>query len=379
MIIKKDLSVLSSTLPEVPEPHVPRPFLVEQIFKTFSTTNRVVVVEGESSSGKTVLLTEFVLTYPNQCISFFTGADFWTSNPRYFLQECCNQMKESDSKFRDVEFEDAPISLIEQYFGRLYRGLSRQAVRSGKPFYFVIDALDRVSADAGQKTILDFIPTDPLDGIFVLASCTEDVTLEFDYHKIPMAMFSEAETQRYFSDLPPDKAVKIHSASRGMPGYLKVIKKKKIPTKDIASLIKNLPFALSALYDQVWQDIGTNGILKKVVAAICHVGVCTVATLSEILEEPKQTIIDAVTIGRQFIDLDTSTGIITIDDSFKNYALERPDLELAEMTIKLISFFESNRYDPEAIIHLPDLYSQIGSYAQLREFLSPDFIVKALG
>ena len=91
-VLRVDVTLHSNTIPTIKEYEVNREYIIKNIEDTFSTENKVILLEGEHNSRKTTLLVQFARKHKNNCISFFIGEDYWKSNVNFFLSELCIQM-----------------------------------------------------------------------------------------------------------------------------------------------------------------------------------------------------------------------------------------------------------------------------------------------
>jgi hypothetical protein len=249
-----DLTKDSTTFPNMPEHLIPRDTLVKWLQDRFSAQRRVIIVQGPDGSGKTTLLAQFAKTCPARCFTFFVRMDYWTSRPAAFLRELCKQMR------RIIPGEDRHIEgdyyELRELFGKLYHQVARRARRVGRPFYFVIDGLECVRESAGPKSIIDLLPHDPLDGIYLLASSASGKRFGFEYHTQAIQHFSPTDTASYLNHIGVvDKKIieRIYEACGGMPGYLDQIRREIEAGIPIDEILTGLPSGFQELLEREWK------------------------------------------------------------------------------------------------------------------------------
>src|SRR5579883_790330 len=88
-----DCTLLSSTFPSSIPHEVPRDAVLNIIDDFFMTGTQVVILEGRSDIGKTRVIAQYAMRYPNQAISIFIRPNSaFLQDPHLFLADIANQI-----------------------------------------------------------------------------------------------------------------------------------------------------------------------------------------------------------------------------------------------------------------------------------------------
>ena len=250
-----DLAVSSSTFPNLPERLIPRDNLVRWLLDRFAIERKIIIVQGPDGAGKTTLLAQFAKSYPDSCFSFFVGSDRWTSSARHFLFEMCTQMQLVVGSSKGEVSDDCNDEDLRQLFYTFYRRAAKKARGRNRPYYLVVDGLDWVKRDGGGRSILDLLPTDLPEGLYLLASSTPDLQLDFCYESWPIPFFSPPDAESYLagSGLTLDEIKYVYGACEGFPGYLAQILRELQSGLSGQEVLADLPKEFRHLLNREWE------------------------------------------------------------------------------------------------------------------------------
>ncbi|MFK7691211.1 hypothetical protein [Paenibacillus sp. HJGM_3] len=375
-------------LPLPPENEIFRESLIRHIRDLFNKDRTRILIDGQGSSGKTVLLSQFVRYQEDKCISYFIKDNHWSSSLSYFLLELCLQMQQcpaiSSIFTREISHQTLHEEhLIKQLFYRMYRELLAHIKRTGEgPYFFVIDGLDKIRSNPGVENILNHLPADDPDGIFLLLSSNGRKEFLIEADVVPIQNFSLEETTEYFNGVLDKTAVKkLFEVSKGMPGYLSDIMKslKKSDISKYNEILSNLPSTYNKLIETAWNQIDMQNtelisILSVIVTAPEPI---TLIDLSEILKIDKEKIQNHL-ITINFIEVTKDTELIEIYNVYKAFISEKLKDHTYSATQKLITYYENKQVEDSALI-LPSLYIKNNNYDSLVNLISVENLTKILG
>lgn len=375
-----DLTKHCTSFPKSPRGEVLRNSLVDQLAGMFSPAQRVIVVEGSESSGKSILLAQFCRRFKDSSISFFVGTDHWRSRPELFLEELCCQMQVLCPNVVQTNFENLDIHQLKTCFSRLYRALGKHAIRHNQPFYIVIDGIDLISEDYGSEGILTYLPSDPSDGIYILLSSTPGKSYGFEYIRWPIPRFSDNETETLLKDwLSPNQICHVYQESMGMPGYVGEIRSQLERGSDVDEVIGKLPTHLNELLLRNLAKIPDDPILHKILGIIVYSGASLgVDALCEITSQDETTVSQKLkSVSFLFEDLNSSSLSFQTNAHRRvladHFCDTRPDIEQS-----LIQFHKQRPPSDLSHSELARLYSRTDRYDELVELLNPESVFRAI-
>jgi hypothetical protein len=379
-----DLTVLSSTFPEVTSPEILRDNLISYIKDQFSSDQKVIVVQGVVGSGKTTLLGQFARTFSDRSFSFFAGTTFPTSHPRAFHMDMCEQMGKALGRQID-NIGEYSTEKLETLYLDLLRQVSQLSKQRKTEYYFIVDGIEWLSVSNGGHSIVDYLPGEPKANIRLLLSSEVGRTFPFKTHATPMVFFSAKETESYLEGLglAPKDIQAIHKRCQGMPGYLAGLKRLLASGVVFKEITESLPYELKEIFDLEWNRIGdVNSSLEKMLALFAYSSepltlaqTVTILNLGESetdrLREKLQRI-SFLRIERK----DFKIGFVS--DAHRQFVSERLRHLRGEIEQLLITHYYANPFSKPSLALLPQYLAAQGSYEQLRDLITIDYISRAL-
>jgi hypothetical protein len=386
LIEKVNLNSFTSSFPSNPENEIIRENIVKYIFDSFSPKKKIILIEDDQFTGKTTLLSQFARTYPDKCVSFFIGDDFWSSNLHRFLSELCEQMKYLciDAKTRKA-INEIDVSLktendLIHLFSHLNSLLLRQVKNGNGPYYFVIDGLDKVS-DESTDNILRYMPTGSPDGIYILLSSRKGKT--YNYLQFPMTLprFSLLESEKYLRDCLTEEQIKeIFKKSEGLPGYLQEVRRQIKSGINLEELLNNPPQEIIQLLENQWDtfDKGNETLVKALSFVVFSPSELSLNSLSRLMILSESEVIDII-YRIPFMKYDTLKNNIEILYTYKSFLIKKLNDNKTMIDQELISFFEKNPTEENLFVFLPELYKQNGKFNAFCQLINESSLIEMLG
>ncbi|MTI84343.1 MAG: ATP-binding protein [Firmicutes bacterium] len=365
------------SFPPEPPNEIFRETLIRNLSSFFSEKRKSILINGVSCTGKTVLLSQFARYYSDNTFSFFVGDDYWTSTVSRFLAELCEQMIHTiaiNGKYK--QFEDADLSELNEYdlkslFAKLYSNLRKHVRKTSKPFYFVIDGLDKIPQN--EESILQFIPSGESDGIFILTSGIIREEYNFKYEAFPIQWFSREETIKYLSPfLKENQAAHIFEVCEGMPGYLNEVYRQLSNGIAPETLLDDLPPDFELLLEQEWQKNSLKEDLSQSVLATIVFGPesFSLFTLSQIFNvsiDDVKRIVQSI----NFLNIDQNTHIIHLVKAYKKFLTGKLGSKEDQIRQLLVDYYEGQEIlSSNAFTHLPQLYRESNNFQGLDKLLN---------
>ncbi|PFK43442.1 hypothetical protein COJ23_25105 [Priestia megaterium] len=378
-----DLTEYCNSYPKLPEDQIFREFYIRNLVNTFSESQRVIMLEGSNSTGKTVLLAQFAKFKSEKCISFFVGNDYWSSNLYKYLSELCRQMQFICSPSFKKKLEKLDIDTLHEHelktlFNRLYSDLLVQAKQNKGPFYIVIDGLEKIIERDGEENLLDYIPQGDPEGVYVLLSSNQVKKYEFEYTSLPIAYFSDTETEKFLTDfLNRSENEKVYAACEGMPGYLREIKRNLENGTSKKDILSNLPLGFNNLLEKSWNHVDQKDIdIINILSLLTYSNkTFNIEEISEILDI-SSTDISLKIKKLDFLQQENSEYFVL--NSYKHFLESKLSNSKISTSQKLISYYEKNASAEDSLLYLPDLYKQSNQYSSLVNLINVESLVEIL-
>lgn len=372
----------SFDLPSLPRHHLPRINYVKWLHDRLSSERKVIVVKGPDGSGKTTLISEFIHSYSDQCLSFFIGSDVWSSSPHLFLYEMCDQLAKTLGDSSQTLEQNIGNKQLTQYFTTLYHRLSKLARQKKVSYFFVIDGLDMLEKSSTEDSIIDLLPFDPPTGIFLLASSTNEFEIPFNHETYSIQNFSEPETEHYLSDLniTKEKIKVIFRSCDGMPGYLSELRREIESGNSIDEVLLNLPNGIKNLLERKWRIFinSCNDLSIEVLSILSFSEInLDVFQISQIVKIDQEEIVNSLS-KCVFIQITHNNEIMFISDAHRRFVSDKLYSRKNKVEISLINFLESKPFEKTSVQYLPELYKRANQFDALRKLINPDYIVKTL-
>lgn len=369
-------------LPTLPIHHLPRKNYVKWLNDRLSTERKVIIVKGPDGSGKTTFLKEFVQSYPDQCFSFFIGADYWSSSETFFLFEMCDQMRRVLGEHPASNRNNSNVQ-VNQEFISLYRDVAKRARSNKTPYFFIVDGLDLIKNTIGEKSILELLPFDPPIGLYLIASASNDFDIPFKHEPFPIPNFSQPETEHYLSDLniPTPMISEIYNACEGMPGYLSELRSEIESGISIELLLNNLPKGFKSLLDRKWELYKNNSteLSLELISILAFSDIrLDLVMLGQIVDTEPDKLLQILN-KIDFVNIISNEESITfVSDAHKKFVAEKLSNRKSRVEFRLIKFLESKPFEKTTVQYLPELYKRANQYDALKKLINSEYIVRTL-
>ncbi|PKO15283.1 MAG: hypothetical protein CVU39_11815 [Chloroflexi bacterium HGW-Chloroflexi-10] len=369
------------TLPTLPDIHVSRANYISWLHDRFTTGRKVIVIKGEDGIGKTTLLNEFSRVYKDNSFCFFIGSDIWGSSTHFFLSEMCEQM----AKYLEINYNTSDSNLsdskLEADFRDFYRKIAKQARRNGNKIFFIIDGLDLVNKSFGEKTIIDLLPYDPPEGLYLIVSSNSDLGLNFPYDGLQFQKFSPAETEDFLTRLKVPKPImhEIYKACDGLPGYLAELARELSSETPLEKVLMDLPKGFKNLLERNWNRLSPNEACLDIFALICFSEIKLDKTqISKILDLNIEGTNELIEKNCFFKQETNNIYIEFVSNAYKKFVEEKVKNRKIKSELSIIKFLETEPHNSDSLKYLPELYRRNNKYEALKNLINCDFFVSTL-
>lgn len=387
ILVPKDMTKYCTTFPSVPTGEITRESWVSNLRNMFSKERRVILVEGNESSGKTILLSQFARTYSDRTFSFFIGPDFLTSSKTKFLIEMCEQMKYFSmvndlGALSEVNIEELGEYDLKELYTKFLHRLSR-AVRQGKgPFYFVIDGINHIKRlDNNNDDLLSYIPSSPGEGIYVLMSTTLGQTypppLAEGYTWL-IGLFSKLEAEKFLSEfLTKQQIMKVYEICDGMPGYLSEVRRQLESGLSSEDVLNNLEPSYYGLLEKQWNRLILSDIDEKIIAVLAlGPELYDEKMITEILNIELDKVQDCLKIVK-FLRKNSISKFLEFETGYKKFAIKKVEDYKPVIIQKLIEYYEKGGV--KSLLHLPTLYKSDNRFESMVQLVRNKPLMQVLG
>lgn len=372
-----DLSVICKSFPEQFGKQIQREGVLALIEQTLSGEIQIARIEGEVGHGKTTTLAQFVKKHNQTAISLFVRA---TSRLAYdfklLLFDLCNQInwiltgQEIDPS-RDID--DGTLRTLVLRLQQVAR-LNRRV------YYFVIDGLDEIPADAEyvRDALLNVIPFGFSSFKFVVSS-----TESAGWYKgrgtsksLPLPFFGLPETLEYFSDtrLAPDLVEEFHRTCLRVPGNLANVKQLLASGFTAETIIQEIS-KRDGLLELSWQPVTKANDMDRSLLGIVALddSAFSIQSMSAIFGEDAQSIRQRLSQFR-FLTVPPSDAepVDFVSRIFKNFAAAKLAEVRQQVNEKIIDYLLARPESDDALSRLPQYLQQVGRQSDLLRYLSPD-------
>lgn len=379
----KDDALTSFELPSLPEHHVSRSNYVRFVYDRLNKDNRVLIVKGPDGTGKSTFLNEFVRSYPDRTLSFFIGSDMLSSSPYIFLSEMCEQMEDLLSLQRSQINNDVSFTQRKEYYSTLYHQLVKTSRQKKISFFFVVDGLDFITDKGNETSIINLLPFDAQEGIYLIASSQIDTQLPFEHDSLSLPNFSQAETANYLNDLclSDEKLNEIYSACDGLPGYLAELRREIYLMVPIDRVLFNLPKGYKSLLERNWkhQRIADDHFALDLISLLsCSDLPLSINDLSRITGKEPDLIFEKLSHIYLFIIENFEKPIKFISDAHKKFAGEKVISRKSGSEALIINFLENTPYERKTVQYLPVLYYRARNFDKLMNLINNEYLSRTL-
>lgn len=378
-----DLRDASSTFPELPPDVLLRDNVIKAIQRAAGSDpqRKVVVLNGPTGSGKTTVLAQMAAEMPGRCITYFVGHDIWSTDPRRFLFDMCQQILalcNSPALQETVGFEQ-----LKQVFSTQLSKLFLHARRQNESIYFVVDSIDTSRSNELGESIGTFLPTDLRRNLFLVCSASKSVDHFFSsggYSSLELPDFSIVETQQFLKELDLDESDvrKLHSASHGLPAYLSEAKRLIKNGTGLPYLVDHLPPTLDQLIDTQFDRVNFPDVADFLVPITFAPESLTLTEWANLLNKSVREIVEII---QQLPFLrcrgDRVDFILAL---YRERAQTRLAAHRDQGMQQLIAFYRRMHVGTRSMTVLPTLLSEAGGqFSELKGLLSTDQLTRTLG
>jgi hypothetical protein len=379
-----DLTDICSTFPEKPENEVQRDNMSSTLFSMMKNNLEIVVVEGEEGGGKTTLLAQFARLHGSHTFSIFVrDASRYAWDPIMVAENLHEQIQFALGNPPVRQHAETDIRTLLR---TSIRELHRKANQEKAPYYFMVDGLDEIPAEASTEVqqIIECLPIGLSTFRFLLSGSSEKLT-QFRPGQAAMKSwrlppFSLDETAKYFNDIPgsADFLQTIYKASgKGTPGKLAAIRRLCQGSAGGAKeVLSNLSDHAPDLLEKEWSPVAkAPDQMHLALAALCfdnrQHNVETLATFCGMEKAKLEQFIDSCTFLQHGSTKDRE---ITFVSYFKRFAAKKLEARRREVLGMAISQLMKQPESTDALDHLPLYLNESEQYEQLLEYLSPTHI-----
>jgi len=381
-----DLTTVCQSFPEIPEPLISRDNILDTLDTLFMSGTELIVVEGEEGIGKTTLLIQFALRYPDHALSLFVKpASRWAYDPELLRFDLCNQIQWILCREELVSLEYSNDASLRQGLTSLHK-LTRYHRES---FYFIVDGLAEIPEQASHTInfVLDMLPLG-FSGFRFLLSGSSDQLLTLISRTIRMKPFTLSgftfdETTRYFDNfdnVDRHSLQEVHQICRKIPGRMTSIKRIMQSGIDIRTVLDERPDELEHLFAIEWRRVQCEDDNQLIVLAILahDPKKRSIEDLARILKL-ETTMVNHLLDDLSFVSVDPQCHEAKfVSESFRKYAVA----QLKQMKDQVIDLLISDLYqDPDSVrsrTHLPEYLQQAGRLDDILDYLSPEHFPKML-
>ena len=369
---------VSLTAPMLPNPHVPRPHLIQTLGHTFVSNTEVVCIEAPSNWGKTTLLLEFADSSDAPCFGLFLKAPSRLAyDPVFARHDLANQVYwhlEGKTLPDDHEPTDGDLR-------NLWSKCARQLVRGNKPGYIIVDGFHHIPSgdDSIRHALLNLLPfgVRPFRFLFsgelneVLSSAANRTLRAKSY---PLPPFGPHETSEYFKDLVPDDGLRaeFHPAFGGVPAVLASVRRRLVSSPgDVDEILHDLPTDIESLFDAEWSVVSESP--KEVRKALSFVAAygspVDSKTLAAHCETAKANIEKVFSSLPFLVFSEKAMGWEFLSDSFRSFAEGKLGALVSQATEAIAETLLQRPDSTESLAQLPAYLERAGKTDALVDWL----------
>ena len=343
--------------------------------------NSIVIMNGESGTGKTILLKQFC--EKNNCISIFISPMKPISSSLDLILESVIKQIVFLTKGQVISELPSSTPQLEIRFNRELGNLY-QFASQGNSVYFIVDGLYHVSLESDyliEKLFREILSFGRKNLKIIISKTDDDIRLDRFIHEInstkkelSMIGLTSEEVGTIFSELQLDASIveEIRSHFKGNPSDIvelsKIIKSKH---DDIESIINELP---DDMFDYTWQKIDTsnNYTLEMLALIIYSNRELSQVDLSHLLNLKSEKI-DEIICDNPLIHI-VEDRVTLANETYLNQLMKKLESLKKQTFIKLAGFIVSNEMKTDYWL-LVKYYEESENYRELFNILDdPDYV-----
>lgn len=374
-----DLTTICPTFPKLPQPLIERESMLDALDDIFEGDIQVIVIEGKEGIGKTTLLAQYALRYPDRAVSLFIRPTRLGYDPQVLQFNLCNQINWILHR-EELPFEDIEGNLLQIQLNPLLRIAKKQTV------FFIIDGLSDIPGHDRQirQTIVDMLPLGFNNLRFIFSGSYDEIAKmvprDTRIKSQTLWPFSLYDTIRYFEDIgvAQDAREEFYRTFKGVPGSLAAVRRA-IATGTPVDVIIGDPSKTPDLFAFEWKTVDESNqslILALAILAFdpSDHNFDSLARLLDVTYDEVYQLLKGVSL----VAIQEETGHISfVSETYRRYASDR--LRGLEQSVDqlIIDRILKNPTD-EDFMRLPDYLFKTGRINELLTVLSTDHFILAL-
>lgn len=255
--------------PAPPAKAIPRDHFIEEIRRTLDGKADIVLIVGDSISGKSELNAEYFRRHTDNCIGIFLGSDNFSRSKEYI------QLTVAEQITWIVEGKSLNVDTIsdDEYQRKIYK-LQKHAKQS--QISWLIDGIsDAIANPLSEKLdILDLLPLSTREFKFIITS-ESDISKELQKSKrsikcMDIMLVSPDEARSFLCDLIDDEAEiqDMRMFCQSSVGRLQKVRTLLIEGHSLGDMLWTKNESLHALLEFEWSTIAMTDPLKKIIATV---------------------------------------------------------------------------------------------------------------
>ena len=369
---------ISNTAPDLPEPFISRPHLVNTIKQIFESSAEMVCVEGPLGYGKTILLREFADTITEPCFSvFLSPSSRLTYDPAFARADLIDQVYWHLNAMRP----DESVHSNDGYLRTLWMKISHRLIRTRSIAYIIVDGIHDIPIEehALKQALMALLPfgVKPFRFLFT-GDIDTDIRpycplLRSKSFQIPT--FGSHESDEFLNDIVEGKKERneFHVALGGVPTLLASIRRQIVALKDKGmDTPPTFSDDIEALFQVEWSLQGDiPDTVQQTLAVMLAYGypIDTQTLCAECSLE--KSYIEAELRALPFVCfLESPGGWAFVSDAYRSFADNKLSHLVKGATETLANRLLSDPDSEMSIRHLPVYLERIGRTEKLLEWFN---------
>lgn len=374
-----DLTTICPTFPRLPQPLIERESMLDTFDDMFAADIQVIVIEGKEGIGKTTLLAQYALRYPQQAVSLFIKPTRLGYDPQILQFNLCNQINWIIRR-EELSPEDFQNNLLQIQLNHLIKIAKKHAV------LFVVDGLSEIPQHDRQirREIIEMLPLGYNNFRFVFSGALADIAAvlprDTRVKQQTLAPFSLYDTIKYFGDIgiQQEAGEELYRTFRGIPGNLTSVRRAIASGTPVDVIIGN-PSKAPDLFEYEWKTVDPTNQSQLFALAILAFDpsdhdIDSLAHLLDMTHDQTQQLLMDISL----IEIRDETGHISfVSETYRRFVSHRlRDLE-REVDQLIIDRILKSPVQEDSL-RLPDYLHKTGQISELLAVLSTDHFIMAL-
>lgn len=381
-----NLTVVSQTFPNDPEPEVFRDNYVQTISDILNGQSHTILVSGPDGVGKTTLLSQFCRHFCDNAISIFirnTGKWFYSTN--IVMLDLYNQVQWALNKENKIPLRENEVDqsiLFSQYY-ELHK-ISRS---NNKLFYFVLDGLDEISSEDSSiiTTLIELLPLQYETNFrFVISIDSERANKilppKYKYTPFYVPNFNILETTAIIDDYITDEndIKEIHKLCLQKPLYIASIRRLLAAGTNLEQIILGQTKNPIEFFDLEWKSVNLEN--EDQINLLSYLtynkrNQCNMKEASDILDLSLNEI-KSISSSLSFIDCsENDETIMFTSEAFRRFAENKLAFRKNAVFEKIINHLSTKPKSEESLSLLPAYYNEIHKFDEILQLLTPEYFI----